>query len=138
MRSVLVDLHKMEGMIQVSGLQRGHDATEDAYYAAVLKEHGVTQAQFDSSIVWYTKHPQLFDKIYPKVFAQISAEREEFERWHQDILGPETDEVETPILLSDQEVQYRLDSLYWVFQHGMPAYGWIEGWQRPLPTPPYK
>ena len=79
-----------------------------------------------------------FDKIYPKVFAQISAEREEFERLHQDILGPETDEVETPILLSDQEVQYRLDSLYWVFQHGMPAYGWIEGWQRPLPTPPYK
>ena len=66
MREVLVDLHKTDALLQVSGLQYGHNEALDIYYAQVLEKHGSTQAQFDSSIVWYTAHPLLFDKIYPK------------------------------------------------------------------------
>ena len=48
MRRVLVDLHKTDAVLQAHGLQRGHDAQEDACYALVPERHGITQAQFDS------------------------------------------------------------------------------------------
>ena len=66
----MIDLHKTDALLQVCGMQYGHDEEEDMYYAAILAKHSITQAQFDSSLVWYTKHPQLFDKIYPKVLKE--------------------------------------------------------------------
>lgn len=76
MRDVLIDLHKADGMIQVSPLGRKDSEAKTIYYAQVLQKHGITQAQFDSSIVWYTAHPQLFNKIYPKVMAALREEEE--------------------------------------------------------------
>ena len=63
MRDVLVDLHKTDALLQMAGQQNIPIEEKNLYYAQVLKKHGITQAQFDSSIVWYTAHPQLFDKI---------------------------------------------------------------------------
>ena len=74
MRSLLVDLHKTDGMLQVNGWQISNDEVRDIYYAQVLEKHGTTQAQFDSSLVWYTAHPQFFNKIYPKVLKELEAE----------------------------------------------------------------
>jgi hypothetical protein len=78
MRKVLVDLHKTDALIQITGLQYGHDEALNIYYAQVLEKHGITQSQFDSSIVWYTAHPVFFDKIYPKVQADLKAEHDAF------------------------------------------------------------
>ena len=78
MRVVLVDLHKTEAMLQVAGLGIKDQDIKSIYYAQVLERHGVTQAEFDSSLVWYTAHPQLFDKIYPKVMADIKKEEEKY------------------------------------------------------------
>ena len=74
MVAVLTDLHRTEGMLQVSGLHRGHDNEQTAYYEAVLAAHNVTKAEFDSSLVWYTHHPQRFNKLYPKVIKNLDAE----------------------------------------------------------------
>ena len=76
MVAVLTDLHKMDGMLQVSGIVRDPDADEVAYYDAVLASHDVTRAQFDSSLVWYTMHPQRFNKLYPRVLKKLEAEHE--------------------------------------------------------------
>ena len=78
MRKVLIDLHKTDALINITGLQYGHDEAQNIYYAQVLEKHGITQAQFDSSIVWYTAHPVFFDKIYPKVQADLKAEHDAF------------------------------------------------------------
>ena len=78
MRKVLVDLHKTDATLQVAGKQFGDGEEKAMYYAVVLDRHGITQAQFDSSLVWYTAHPQLFDKIYPKVLADLKAEEDLF------------------------------------------------------------
>ena len=78
MRVVLVDLHKTEAMLQVAGLGIKDQDIKSIYYAQVLERHGVTQAEFDSSLVWYTAHPQLFDKIYPKVMADLKKEEEKY------------------------------------------------------------
>ena len=124
MRSVLVDLHKTDALLQVSGLHHGHDEAENIYYAMVLEQHGITQAQFDSSLVWYTAHPQLFDKIYPRVLKQLHAEREAFETAHADemfVLLPESKEERIPTVAPRPLTHAQLDSMLWVTQHGYPT-----------------
>lgn len=139
MRDIMVDLHKTDALLQVTGLQFGHNDVADIYYAEVLEKHGVTQAQFDSSLVWYTAHPQLFDKIYPKVLAQLEAERTAFEAEHKDDMH---------IRISHQKqaprpkkkpalTQHQLDSLLRVTQHGYPVL-WEPIRHAPTPTPPYR
>ena len=112
MRDVLIDLHKTDALLQVCGYQYGFNEASNIYYAEVLERHGVTQAQFDSSLVWYTAHPQLFDKIYPRVIARLDAELaalpEEFTP-RQEVL------VQRPPL-----TEIQLDSMLWVSQHGLP------------------
>ena len=75
MVAVMTDLHRVDGMLQVSGLYRGHDNEQSAYYEYVLTQHGVTKAEFDSSLVWYTHHPQRFNKLYPKIIKNLEDER---------------------------------------------------------------
>ena len=78
MVAVLTDLHRMDGMLQVKG-HHFKEVDEAAYYDAVLAQHGVTQAQFDSSLVWYTHHPQRFNKLYPRVLKRLETEHALYE-----------------------------------------------------------
>lgn len=71
MRDVLYDLHRVDGALQVAGYTYGHNQELSAYYKTALDKHGVTQAQFDSSLVWFTDNPQIFNKIYPKVIERL-------------------------------------------------------------------
>ena len=80
MRNVLYDLHRADGAIQVAGYNYSHDHEVAAYYKNVLDKHGITQAQFDTSLVWYTDNPQIFNKIYPKVIERLE---EDYEREKQ-------------------------------------------------------
>ncbi|MBO7502469.1 MAG: DUF4296 domain-containing protein [Bacteroidales bacterium] len=77
MKEVLYDLHRVEGLLSVYGYEWQLDSTMVKYYGAVLDKHGITQAQFDSSLVWYTDHPQMFDKIYPHIIQRLEAEQKE-------------------------------------------------------------
>ena len=76
MREVLYDLHRADGAIQVAGYNYSHDQEVAGYYKDVLDKHGITQAEFDSSLVWFTDNPQIFNKIYPKVIARLEADLE--------------------------------------------------------------
>ena len=74
MRDVLYDLHRADGAIQVEGYNYSHDQELAGYYKNVLDKHGITQAEFDSSLVWFTDNPQIFNKIYPKVIERLEAD----------------------------------------------------------------
>ena len=76
MRDVLYDLHRADGAIQVAGYNYSHDQELSGYYKNVLDKHGITQAEFDSSLVWFTDNPQIFNKIYPKVIERLEADFE--------------------------------------------------------------
>lgn len=95
MRSVLYDLHRADAILQAAGYNYGHDEDVAKYYQAVMDKHGVTQAQFDSSLVWYTNNPQLFDKIYPRVVKELEADRDAWQAQHdetQRLIGLELQE----------------------------------------------
>ena len=87
MREVLVDLHKTDGIMQIKSSRSMGYEEKDLYYAQVLAKHNVTQAQFDSSLVWYTAHPQFFNKIYPKVLKELEAEEEAFNELYAEELS---------------------------------------------------
>lgn len=127
MRQVLVDLHKTDALLQVSGLMHGHNEAEDIYYAMVLEQHGITQAEFDSSLVWYTAHPQLFDKIYPRVLKQLEHERETFIAMHEAEMKADP-LPEKPIRpqISDEQARRYTDSITWTIRHGYPLRYWHE------------
>ncbi len=119
MRDVMVDLHKTDALIQASGLMYGHSEQNAIYYAQVMEKHGITQAQFDSSLVWYTAHPKFFDKIYPRVIHKLEEEQEQFLALHEaeleDIMLPDTP-IPAPRL-----TPYQLDSMLWVNMYGYPS-----------------
>lgn len=123
MREILIDLHKTDAMLQVTG--RTHSAAEikTIYYAQVLEKHGITQAQFDSSLVWYTAHPQLFDKIYPKVMADLKEEEERFVALHEDELNLQPG-GKSIIVAQDTKktiTKEEMDSLLWIMRNGYPT-----------------
>ena len=117
MRSVLHDLHHAEAVLQVAGYNYGHDEAVAKYYQQIMDDHGITQAQFDSSLVWYTNHPQRFDKIYPRVVNDLEADRDEWRAQHelqQTLLNTQTEEIEP-------QQKKSLEDLEWELQHGLPV-----------------
>ena len=79
MRNILYELHRADAVLQVAGKNYGHDDELAKYYQGVLDKNHVTQAEFDSSLVWYTDHPQIFNKIYPKVVQRCEQEQQDLE-----------------------------------------------------------
>ena len=53
MEDILYDYHLAQNMTDYDDADR--DYHKHLYYAAVLKKHGVTQADFDSSMVYYLR-----------------------------------------------------------------------------------
>ncbi len=76
MRDILYELHRADGAIQAAGYNYSHDQEVAGYYKNILDKYGITQAEFDSSLVWYTDNPQIFNKIYPQVMERLDADFE--------------------------------------------------------------
>jgi len=72
MADVLVEMHKVDAVMAERNLVYVRYSMKAPYYNYILKKHGVTQAQFDSSLVWYTKNPQQFENIYAKVIDKLT------------------------------------------------------------------
>ena len=125
MRSLLYDLHRMDALLVVSDAQYGNTEVRNIYYAQVLEKHGVRQAQFDSSLLWYTALPKLYDKIYPKVVARLKADEEAFIQAHEAALNgkvrDEGLEVKGLEVSGAPLTKVQLDSTVWVTSHGLPS-----------------
>lgn len=122
MRELLVDLHKTDALIQMQALPVQANEVRDIYYAETLEKHGVTQAQFDSSLVWYTAHPQFFNKIYPKVLKELDAQEEAFLAANEAALNMNPEKPSSDFATPKREFKKAdLDSILWVMQHGYPT-----------------
>lgn len=72
MTSILVKMHKTDAALAEKGFVLGRYSNKAPYYNFILKKYGITEAQFDSSLVWYTKNPQRFENVYDDVLAQLT------------------------------------------------------------------
>ncbi len=117
MRDLLIELHQTDALLQAKGLTNNQEV-KAIYYSQVLDKHGLTQSQFDSCLVWYTAHPQLFDKIYPKVVAKLQAEKDEFLALYPEFAARMRDELQADTIIVPAFTRRELDSIYQVTQHG--------------------
>lgn len=49
------------------------------YIESVFRKHGITEAQFDTSMVWFSRHPEAFRTVYEKVNARLKAAKDQVE-----------------------------------------------------------
>lgn len=73
MEDLLVDIHIAQSMAQENMWDSlDYDYKQTLYYAAALKKHGVTKAEFDSSLTYYYIRADRFSDIYKNVARRLS------------------------------------------------------------------
>ena len=76
MVDILVDVHKAEGILEVQSEQYPSDSAMAWLVQSVLTKHGVTKADYDSSLVWYSTHLRDFIRVYNQVRVRVAAEQD--------------------------------------------------------------
>ena len=77
MTNVLTEMHKTDASMNETGLTYKHYSDKAPYYKFIFKKYGITQARFDSSLVWYSKNPRVFGNIYDKVLINLTGLQKE-------------------------------------------------------------
>jgi len=77
MANILTDMHKLDGALVERGIMFSNDSTKMKYYNFVFAKYNISKANFDSSLVWYTKNPQEFNNIYNKFLLNLSLQEKE-------------------------------------------------------------
>lgn len=78
MTDVLIDVHMAEGLLdmQREEMRNGERLTDEyqqEIIAAVLLRHGVMKADYDSSLVWYSKNLKQLIRVYDRVQDSLDA-----------------------------------------------------------------
>ena len=112
MEEVLTDLHKLDGVLLVKGFGYSGDRQNVYYYNQLLAKHGVTQAQFDSSLVYYTRKPKIFQKIYLNVIDNVTAfDQEVKDRKFHPIDSAALKRSTTDLWTADRTFDIKVDSM---------------------------
>lgn len=80
MVDVITDLHTLDGSLAAKEIMPYDFETKSKYYNSVLKKYGITAAEFDSSVVWYTKNPKKYERVYEKVFVRLTSLDEDIKK----------------------------------------------------------
>lgn len=78
MEDVLYDYHIMQGIVNDLPAEEREAKGQD-YMNAVFEKHGITEAQFDSSIVYYNRHTKDLHIIYSNLKERYTAVNEEIQ-----------------------------------------------------------
>ena len=71
MQNVLVDYHLAQGMAE--NMSGNREENQYMLVQAVFRKHHITEAQFDTSLIYYSTHSEDFAKMYKVVNARIEA-----------------------------------------------------------------
>lgn len=74
LEDILYDYHVAQAMAGEDGSRSSYDNgyNKNAYFMAVLKKYGVTEAEFDSSLVYYYSHAERLRSIYQDVRERLN------------------------------------------------------------------
>ena len=72
MADILYDYHLAEGITNTA--DAGDSLALRTFRASILERHGVSVADFDSSMVYYTRHTKLLEDVYKKVVDRLNNE----------------------------------------------------------------
>jgi hypothetical protein len=67
---LLSDLHMAEAYVE-GETESIRDSLAKKYTVQIFKKHGVTEAQFDTTMGWLARRPKLLEMVYKKVTFQV-------------------------------------------------------------------
>ncbi len=71
MVNILRDQYLMQGAIGLCGVPK--DEKPSYYYNQILEKYHYTEADFDSSVVWYSSHLDVYEQIYDSLLTIFRA-----------------------------------------------------------------
>ncbi len=74
MVDILVDIHKTEAVINLNYSQFPTDEKKRIVREAVYMRHNTTKADFDTSLVWYGNHLDVYMNVYDRVIEKLKKE----------------------------------------------------------------
>ena len=105
MENVLVDYHLAQGIAEAQSGNREVDTYKNVH--AVFLKHHITEAEFDSSLVYYSIHAEKLSEIYKHVTARVEARAAmmgvEAQSGPQDIYEHLTSDGDTANIWADQK-----------------------------------
>ena len=72
--NLLVDVHKGEAYTDINFRDFRADSTKQAYKQSILAKHGISQADFDTTMMWYGAHIEDYLEVYDDVIARLEKE----------------------------------------------------------------
>lgn len=71
--ALLLDMHQLDGILSVNRTYRGCDELQNyAYYNDLFKNYGITRADFDSCMYYYSAQTVLFSKMYDGIIDSLN------------------------------------------------------------------
>lgn len=71
--ALLMDMHKVDGTLAVNRGLRGNDELKNySYYNDLFKKYGITRADFDSCMFYYSAQTILFSKMYDIILDSLN------------------------------------------------------------------
>lgn len=73
--ALMIDMHRVDGTLSADrGMRGGDDLKNYAYYNDLFKKYGITRADFDSCMYYYSAQTVLFSKMYDVVIDSLNKE----------------------------------------------------------------
>ncbi len=98
MEEVLYDMHVAESVVEEDPTKFRDKDKKREILAGVYAENNITKAQFDTSLVYYSKNLETYLKIYEKVSKRLGMEKdsliEELHAYELSLLSPIGDSVD--------------------------------------------
>lgn len=68
---LLVDLHTADGILSDARLAPVGEQDKYMYYTGLFDKHGITRAEFDSCVHYYSARPERYERVYEKVIRTL-------------------------------------------------------------------
>lgn len=79
MEDMLLDFCKAEGLIDLRQDDYPNDSTKLVLRQSIFEKYGVTMADYDTSLVWYAHHVEIYQKVYQRVIERLQKEQKELQ-----------------------------------------------------------
>jgi hypothetical protein len=77
---VMIDVHLAEAIYNERQRLQMDTLFSDALYRSVLEKHKVNAKDLEATILYYSRHPKEYDKIFNEMLSRISEQTEELNK----------------------------------------------------------
>lgn len=80
MKNLLKDIYKAEALVENRAASFDSDSQKLVLKQSIFKKYGITQTDYDSSLVWYAKNIDVFNDVYKDVIKELHDESVNFNK----------------------------------------------------------